>query len=126
MADNPEVQERVARYAMDALNRVTKWRGLFAGWQLGSRPKGEPESDAVRDHREATILLRVEMSAVVGLLLKKGTFTELEWAEQLAIEAEALEALYEKRFPGIRATIDGLAIDLPGGLDTMRAYRFNP
>lgn len=37
---------------MDWLNVVCKWRSLFAGWQLGTRPKGDPESDAVRDHRE--------------------------------------------------------------------------
>jgi hypothetical protein len=54
--------------AIQALNRVAKWRGLFAGWQLGTRPKGDPECDAVRDHREITILLRVEASALTRLL----------------------------------------------------------
>ena len=58
--------------AIQALNRVAKWRTLFAGWQLGTRPKGDPESDAVRDHREITILLRVEQSAIIGLLIRKG------------------------------------------------------
>jgi len=41
-----------------ALNVLAKWRAHFSGWQLGTRPKGDPEGDAVRDHREATILLR--------------------------------------------------------------------
>lgn len=37
---------------MNALNILTKWRVLFTGWQLGTRPKGDPEGDAVREHRE--------------------------------------------------------------------------
>lgn len=39
-----------------ALNRVTKWRSIFTGWQLGTRAKGDPEGDAVRDHRELSII----------------------------------------------------------------------
>lgn len=126
MAESPEVNERVAAYAHDALNRVAKWRTLLTGWQLGTRVKGDPEGDAVRDLQEARLLLRVEVSALAGLLIKKGVFTAFEWTEQLAFEAEALEALMEKRFPGIRATVDGLTIDLPAGMETMRRYRFKP
>jgi hypothetical protein len=39
-----------ARRTNAALNVLAKWRGLFAGWQLGTRPKGDPESDAVRSN----------------------------------------------------------------------------
>src|SRR5258707_8554059 len=46
-----------------ALNRLTKWRTHYAGWQLGTRAKGDPESDAVRDHRELTMLLRVDLTS---------------------------------------------------------------
>ncbi len=126
MAESPEVNDRFAAYAHDALNRVAKWRVLFTGWQLGTRVKGDPEGDAVRDLQEARLLVRVEVSAIAGLLIKKGVFSALEWTEQLAIEAEALEAMLEVRFPGIRATVDGLTIDLPAGLETMRRYRFKP
>ena len=97
--------------AMRALNRVTRWRTLLAGWQLGTRPKGDPESDAVRDHREVTILLRVEGSALVNLLVAKGLITAQEWDAALAQEAHMLNAAYERRFPGVRATDDGLAMD---------------
>ena len=62
------MKAREAGY-MAALNRLCKWRAIFAGWQLGTRAKGDPESDAVRDHREVTILLRAEASAMTGLLL---------------------------------------------------------
>lgn len=95
-----------------ALNRVAKWRVLYAGWQLGTRPKGDPECDAVRDHRELSILLRVEMSALIDLLLKKGIITQEEWSAALEREANTLSQDYERKFPGVRATDHGLDINL--------------
>jgi len=94
-----------------ALNIVTKWRVLFTGWQLGTRAKGDPEGDAVRDHRELSILLRVEGSALVGLLLRKGVITEAEWQAALEREANQLSRDYERRFPGVTAHKDGLTFD---------------
>ena len=44
---------------MRMFNRLCKWRTVLTGWQLGTRAKGDPEGDAVRDHREVTLLLRV-------------------------------------------------------------------
>jgi hypothetical protein len=96
---------------MRALNILAKWRVLFTGWQLGTRPKGDPEGDAVRDHREVTILLRAEVSALTGLLLEKGAFTEQEWLLALQREAEHLCRDYEHRFPGVTAHEDGLTMD---------------
>jgi hypothetical protein len=96
---------------MHALNVLAKWRVLFTGWQLGTRPKGDPEGDAVRDHREVTILLRAEMSALTGLLIEKGAFTLDEWLSALEREANQLCADYERKFPGVSATADGLAMD---------------
>lgn len=96
---------------MNALNILAKWRTLFVGWQLGTRPKGDPEGDAVRDHREVTILLRAEMSALTGLLIEKGAFTLDEWHAALESEANQLNADYERKFPGVTASLDGLTID---------------
>jgi hypothetical protein len=97
--------------AMQALNRVAKWRTLLTGWQLGTRPKGDPESGAVRDHREVTILLRVEGSALVNLLVAKGLITAQEWDVALTQEANLLSAAFERRFPGVTATDDGLVMN---------------
>jgi hypothetical protein len=105
MADTQ--QERTWR----ALNILTKWRTIFAGWQLGTRPKGDPECDAVRDHRELTILLRAEVTAFTALLREKGVFTEDELLAALQREAELLNKDYERRFPGVTASMDGLTID---------------
>ena len=97
--------------AIRALNRVAKWRTLFAGWQLGTRPKGDPETDAVRDHREVTILLRAEGSALIGLLVAKGLISAEEWDAALEKEADMLSADYARRFPGVTATDNGLVME---------------
>jgi hypothetical protein len=94
-----------------ALNVLTKWRVLFTGWQLGTRVKGDPEGDAVRDHREVTILLRAEVSALAMLLIDKGVCTHDEWLARVEREANELCKRYEERFPGVRAHEHGLTID---------------
>lgn len=111
-------QERTMR----ALNILTKWRVHFTGWQLGTRPKGDPEGDAVRDHRECTILLRAEVNALAGLLLAKGVFTEDEWLAGLEHEADHLAEAFAKRWPGVTATEDGLVID-KRALPWMKGWR---
>lgn len=94
-----------------AVNRIAKWRALFTGWQIGTRPKGDPECDAISDHRELTILLRVEGNAMAGLLMRKGVFTQAEWQQAVIDEVELYEADLEHRFPGVKATDDGLVMD---------------
>ncbi len=106
-----------------ATQRLAKWRVLFAGWQLGTRPKGDPEGDAVRDHREITILLRAEMNALLGLLVAKGICTAEEFTVALEREADLLSADYARRFPGIRAADHGLEFVPHIAADTMRGWR---
>jgi hypothetical protein len=97
--------------SMPKLQRLAKWRVLLTGWQLGTRPKGDPEGDAVRDHREATLMLRADVNALTALLLAKGVCTLDEFTAALENEADLLCAGYEVRFPGVRADDDGLVID---------------
>lgn len=94
----------------DAIERVCKWRTLFVGWQLGTRVKGDPEGDAVRDHRETTILLRLEVTALTRLLIERCGIPLEEIQRVMAEEAEHLNAAYEKRFPGVTASDSGLRI----------------
>jgi len=102
----------MSREAMNqALNRVAKWRMLLTGWQLGTRPKGDPEGDAVRDHREATLMLRVDVTALTHLLISKGLVTEEEYFDAVVLAAQDLDDVYSKRFPGVRTTDDGLVMD---------------
>lgn len=51
------------------LNRLAKWRTVFASWQLGTRLTfGDGELAAVKDHHEATLLGRVELDTLIALL----------------------------------------------------------
>jgi hypothetical protein len=108
---------------MTVLNRVTKWRSVFAGWQLGTRGKEDPECQAVKDHRETTILLRIEASAFAAILLKKGICTHEELQKQFIEEAEALDAEYEKKFPGYKSTNMGMNIDAKVAAQTIKGWR---
>ncbi len=116
MADN-NLNQRV----LEALDRLTKWRTVFAGWQLGTRTKDDPECRAVKDHREVTILLRAEVSALVGMLVKKGVMTTEEWQQAMIEEAELLNKDYEKRFPGMVATDIGIRYDKRAA-ETMKGW----
>lgn len=91
-----------------SMNRLAKWRSHFAGWQLGTRSIDDPECQAVRDHREATMMLRVEATAVVALLIQKGVITERELEAAMAEEADQLEKAYQQRWPGASASDDGM------------------
>ena len=97
--------------ALGALNRLAKWRTLLAGWQLGTRTDTDPEAAAVRDQREAILVLRCEVTTIAGLLLEAGIFTTDQLNEGLIREAGLMEADLERRFPGVRATDNGLAMD---------------
>lgn len=96
---------------VDWLNRLAKWRNVLAGWQLGTRVKGDPEGDAVREHREATLLLRAELNALVNLLIDKGNFTEEEFRAYSHASAETQCSVLEERFPGFRAVDNGIEAD---------------
>lgn len=109
--------------AAAALDLVAKWRTLLAGWQLGTRPKGDPEADAVRDHREATIMLRAEVSALTAALLESGVLTQDDYLDHLERAALELSETFAARFPGFRAIPDGLSIDPAAAAQTMRGWR---
>lgn len=106
-----------------ALNRLAKWRSVLAGWQLGTRPKGDPECDAVRDQRELLLLLRAELNALTALCLDKRVFAAEEWDAQVAKEADFLSESLAERFPGFRATDVGLEMDSRVAAQTMKGWK---
>lgn len=105
-----------------ALNRLCKWRTILAGWQLGTRPDTDPETQAVRDHRDATLILRAEVSALVALLVDKGVFTPHEFEKQVAEEADYHSKQLEEQFPGAKATDSGMDIDLQRAIAWMKDF----
>lgn len=106
-----------------ALDKLCKWRTVFAGWQLGTRADTDPECQAVRDHRELTIVLRVEMTALSALLIEKGVISAEEFMQAMGDEAEQLDRDYERRFPGFKATPIGMQIDPVKAQQTMKGWR---
>ena len=116
-------KEDLAQRCYNALNQLTKWRNVFAGWQLGTRLQDDPECKAVKDHREVTILLRVEVTALAKILLNKGVMTQEDFQHAMIEEAELLSKDYERRFPGMKATSIGIQYNARAK-DTMKDWRF--
>lgn len=109
-----------------ALNRVCKWRRVFSGKMLGTRPEQDPLIVGMNDLQEARIILRVERTALSGLLIRKGVITEEELAAAIAEEADLLNADYAKRFPGFEAKDDGMHMDVARMQKTMRSQPWAP
>lgn len=109
-----------------ALHKLTRWRSVFAGWQLGTRSMEDAESNAVRDHREATILMRAELSALVQTLVAAGVIKLADYLTELEKEAARLDADYERLFPGFKATEQGINMTMPEAATTMQRLRFKP
>jgi hypothetical protein len=98
---------------LDVLNKLAKWRNVFAAWQLGTRTSADGECRAVKDHREVTILMRAEISALTGLLIKKSVITQPQFEAALVSEAgmtsdniEDLDTLDDDRCVSCGAEID--------------------
>lgn len=118
-----EAQHEATHQAMHLLSR---WRTLFAGWQLGTRLNTDPEAAAVRDHREGTLFHRAELSAITTLLLGKGVFTEDEFLAAMEREAALLNMALSDRFPGVTAHMDGLHMEPATVTTWMREQNWKP
>lgn len=111
------------RTAEQALNKLCKWRLLYVGKLLGTRIKGDPQAEAVRDLLNTLFCLRAEASALAGLLISKGVFTAEEFDRRLAEEADFYDKAIEKTFPGFRTTDDGVeALDAAMAAETTRNW----
>jgi len=116
----------IAAVAEASLNRLAKWRSVFAGWQLGTRARGDGESEAVRDHREVTMLLRAEVSALTRILLEAKLVDQATLTRIVGEEAEYLGRAYERKFPGARAVDEGMDFDIATWVETTRRMGFPP
>lgn len=96
---------------VNALNKLAKWRTVFAGRFFGSIPADYVPGKAYRDDVEARLLLRVEVNALCRLLIEKKVFTDAEWQQMLHDEALTLDMLLEKKFPGFKTDQNGVIMD---------------
>lgn len=104
------------------LNRLMKWRTVFVGRLLGSRLDTDVQCQAVRDHLEMLLSLRVEMNALTKLLIEAGIITPEKFTLQVEAESEHLCGLLEKRFPGFRACDTGIQMDVKLALETTKGW----
>lgn len=72
------------------------------------------------------MMLRIELNALVGLLVEKGVITLGEFTERLNDEAAHLCDCYERAYPGIIATDEGLSMDVEIARQTMARMNFRP
>lgn len=108
------------------LNKLCKWRTFFASWQLGSRLPSDGELKAVKNHREVTILLRAEVSALTGLLIEKGVITGQEFQDALAEEARQLDHDLAAKYSGWSSSDDGMVLKMPEAMETVKSLGFPP
>lgn len=109
----------------DALQKLAKWRKFFVSWQLGTHPD-DGTSKAIAHDAEHRLIMRAELTALVGLLMKKGVFTEEEFSGTLEKEAKALDGMLEESFSGFSTSDKGLGMKLPEARDTMQRLGFPP
>ena len=104
------------------LNRLAKWRSVFAGRWLGTRASTDPEVIAVRDFAEKYLILRVEVSALVALLGERGLITTEQFQRQIITECDYLQRALERQFPGFEAADDGMNIDTARAVETTKGW----
>lgn len=113
----------LARRLDAALQKFTKWRAVFAGWQLGTMSIENETCRAVRDHRELTMLMRAELNAFIALGVKKNLFTMEDWQAEVLDQVQHLDKAYERKFPGFRTQAYGVEIYNPQlAADTTRHW----
>lgn len=112
---------------IDPLNKLCKWRSIFAGWMFGTRAMNAPGTAAMRDLAEKWLIMRAENNAILGLLLERKLFTESEFRKRLDKEADWLDRQQERNFPGMRTNEDGVVFyDLDMANKTMADLGFPP
>ncbi len=124
MNANAMSPEQKAMACDASLQRLAKWRSVYAGWMWGTQTREHGPSQATRDLFEKAILLRAEVSALTALLIESGVITQEQFLARLYDEAEALQGMLERAFPGYRATAYGMSMDTHIAADTMRVKGF--
>jgi hypothetical protein len=93
-----------------ALNRLAKWRFVFASRMFGSRPDTDEPTKVFKDLVERTLILRAEVTALTALLVEQRMIYEDDFARHVAVEAGHLERLLEQQFPGFRSAEHGMEV----------------
>lgn len=112
---------------IDPLNKLCKWRSIFAGWMFGTRAMDRPGTAAMRDLAEKWLIMRAENNAILGMLIEKKLFTSHDFEKRLMKEADWLDRDMERRFPGMKTTETGVVFyDMDMANKTMTDLGFPP
>jgi hypothetical protein len=113
--------------AIDPLNKLCKWRMVFAGWLGGTKTMNEGGARAARDWAEKWLIMRAEMNALIQLLVEAKVITFEQFQAQVQFEAELLDRQMERNFPGFRSTDVGMEIyDAKLAAETTKRLGFPP
>jgi hypothetical protein len=88
--------------------RLCKWRVHFASWLFGTRPKDDPQAQWARDTAEKLLLYRVETNALARVLIEAGLTDPEKFTIMIGEEAVFLMKSMEERWPGARASENGM------------------
>lgn len=117
----------------EALEKLAKWRSVYAGWRLGTRLSNDGESKYTRDLHEQILILRADCSALAFLVRDALVATGMSEAaaheklqERMLQEVTELDRLQSLKFPGMSSTPDGISYKLPEARDTMTRLGFAP
>ena len=108
---HPSRLNTLKNYYARLMNRVVQWKEILANWELGTKDDTDGTYRAVQDAREGDIRRSVKLEALTELLLARGLIRPEELIEKQIELAVRLDQAYEAKFPGAKATRDGIEID---------------
>jgi len=81
--------------------------------------------EGVRAHRATTLVMRAELNALLDVLVSNKVITIEQYQESMLAEIELATLELERRFPGAKATDNGMVFT-PEFQKTMKLYKFPP
>lgn len=108
---------RLRQYARWALGRVT-----------GTTSTSDGKYKFFLDHAESRHFQRVELNALIALLIVKKVFTAEEWGKALLDEIEVYEQALRRDWPEITVSSDGrsFSVDPAGFADRVQKEKWPP
>ena len=98
-------------YYAKLMNRVVQWKEILANWELGTKDDTDGTYRAVQDARDGDIRRGVKLEALTELLLSRGVIRPEELIEKQIELAVRFDKSMEDKFPGAKATDDGIEVD---------------
>lgn len=94
-----------------ALNKLAKWRTVFASRIMGTQTTEHVPTKALKEIVEGQLIMRAELNALLRHLTVNKMITNEQWLEAVKDEAITLDKLMEIRFPGITTSDQGVHFD---------------